>query len=508
MTRDITWKTGQRIVAGFEGFTVPEALKRLIRTCKVGNIILFRRNVESATQLYQLCSELQELVMAETGLPALIAIDQEGGAVSRLPQECASAPCAMAVASTGDVENAYQSGLLTGRTLNALGINFDLAPVMDTNSNPGNPVIGVRSFGDQPETVAHYGCAVIRGLEQSVLSCAKHFPGHGDTEVDSHLGLPVVDKSLDQLEACELVPFRAAAEAGVSAIMTTHILFPQIEKENVPATMSKAIVQGILRQRLGFQGLVISDCMMMQAIARFYGTVQGSLAAINAGVDLVCISHDPALAGEVGAAAMAGADPRMMDECVARIVAVKQALLRRPRLPMSAAVDPRALRAVQQQRAASVCLVGSQELAPLGGRPFFVGCQPFHTSQAADPLGRFTGFAEYLQSQLGGTSLVTPVEPGAEEIAKAVAGATNATSIVLCTYNAHIRREQLALMQALGQTGKPLIVCAMGNPYDLSSLPQGACGLTAFEYSADMLRILRDVLTGAYKPAGTLSVKL
>ncbi|MDD6041482.1 MAG: glycoside hydrolase family 3 N-terminal domain-containing protein, partial [Clostridia bacterium] len=162
MTRDITWKTGQRIVAGFEGFTVPEALKRLIRTCKVGNIILFRRNVESATQLYQLCSELQELVMAETGLPALIAIDQEGGAVSRLPQECASSPCAMAVASTGDVENAYQSGLLTGRTLNALGINFDLAPVMDTNSNPGNPVIGVRSFGDQPETVAHYGCAVIR----------------------------------------------------------------------------------------------------------------------------------------------------------------------------------------------------------------------------------------------------------------------------------------------------------------------------------------------------------
>jgi beta-N-acetylhexosaminidase len=211
MIRDIVWKTGQRFVAGFHGTTIPEDFQELVRKYKVGNVILFKRNVESAQQLKKLCDDLQALIMAETGLPAFITIDQEGGAVTRLPEECAITPCAMALASTGNVENAYQSGVITGRELNAIGVNFDLAPVMDTNSNPRNPVIGVRSFGDQPETVAHYGCAMIRGLEENVISCAKHFPGHGDTDVDSHLGLPVVDKSMEELEQCELIPFKAAA---------------------------------------------------------------------------------------------------------------------------------------------------------------------------------------------------------------------------------------------------------------------------------------------------------
>ena len=508
MIRDIVWKTGQRFVAGFEGTSVPEAFRELVRKHKVGNVILFKRNVESAEQLKQLCDDLQALILQETGLPAFITIDQEGGAVTRLPDDCAITPSAMALASTGNMENAYQSGVITGKELNAIGVNFDLAPVMDTNSNPRNPVIGARSFGDQPETVANYGCAMIRGLEEHVISCAKHFPGHGDTEVDSHLGLPVVDKSLEELEKCELIPFKAAVEAGVSAIMTTHILFPQIEKNNVPATMSKTIMQGVLREKLGFKGLIISDCMMMQAIAQFYGTVPGALAAINAGVDLICICHDPKLTGEACENAAAKAEPEMMDACIQRIVAAKEALLKRERQPLSVTADPDALRSVQEQCAASVCMVGADEVPALGEKPFFAGCHPFHTSQAVDQLSRFTGFTDYMQKALGGTGLITPVLPEAADIEQAVAAAQDASCIVLCTYNAHIRRSQIDLMHALAQTGKPLVVCAMGNPYDLSDLPEGACGLTAFEYTVDMLRILKDVLSGAYKPVGTLSVKL
>lgn len=508
MNRDIVWKTGQRFVAGFHGTTIPEDFQELVRKHKVGNVILFKRNVESVQQLKKLCDDLQELIMQETGLPAFITIDQEGGAVTRIPEECPIVPGTMALASTGNVENAYRSGVITGRELNAIGVNFDLAPVMDTNSNPRNPVIGARSFGDQPETVANYGSAMIRGLEENVISCAKHFPGHGDTEVDSHLGLPVVDKSIEELEACELIPFKAAVEAGVSAIMTTHILFPQIEKNNVPATMSKTIMQEVLRGKLGFKGLIISDCMMMQAIAQFYGTVPGALSAIDAGVDLICICHDPALTGEACANAVLKAEPEMMDACVERIVAAKEALLKRARLPISAATDPADLVSVQEQRAAAVCMVGAEEVPAIGSQPFFAGCFPFHTSQAVDQLSRFTGFTEYMQKELGGTALTTPVQPENEDIANAVAAAKDASGIVLCTYNAHIRRSQVTLMQELARLGKPMVVCAMGNPYDLSDLPEGVCGLTAFEYTVDMLKILKDVLTGAYKPAGTLSVKL
>ncbi|MBR6572015.1 MAG: beta-N-acetylhexosaminidase [Clostridia bacterium] len=508
MERNLVWKAGQRFVAGFHGTEIPEDFKQLVREHKVGNVILFKRNVVDAQQLKKLCDELQELIMAETGLPAFITIDQEGGAVTRLSEDCPNTAGAMALASTGNVENAYQAGLITGRELNAIGVNFDLAPVMDVNSNPNNAVVGVRSFGDQPETVATYGSAWIRGLEQNAISCAKHFPGHGDTDIDTHLDLPTVDLSLEELEKRDLVPFKAAIEAGVSAIMTTHILFPQIEKGGVPATMSKTIMQDVLRGKLGFKGIIISDCMMMQAIANYYGTVPGALAAVNAGVDLICICHDPALTGQACEKIVAEADEAMMDESIARIVAAKEALAKRERLPMSAATDPDALRTAVQQREASVCLVGAEEVPAVGGNPFFVGCYPFHTSQAVDQLSRFTGFTQYMQHELGGTEMTTPVLPEEKDIQQAVEAAKGASSVVLCTYNAHIRRSQLDLMRALAALGKPMIVCAMGAPYDLSDLPEGVCGLTAFEYTVDMLRILRDVMTGAIKPEGTLSVKL
>ena len=274
---------GQRLVAGFPGYEITDALRSVVKEYKVGNIILFAENVRDCAQLRRLCAQLQELIRGETGLPAFITIDQEGGVVSRLGEDAAVVPGAMCVSATGNPHNAWTAGYITGRELAALGVNFDLAPVMDVNSNPQNPVIGVRSYGDTPETVARFGVEMIRGLrEGGVLSCAKHFPGHGDTAVDSHLSLPRVDKSLAELEACELIPFRAAIEAGVPAVMTTHILFPQLEPDGVPATMSRRIITGLLKERLGFQGLVVSDCMMMQAIEKYFGTVNGVVAAARA----------------------------------------------------------------------------------------------------------------------------------------------------------------------------------------------------------------------------------
>ncbi len=211
--------------------------------------------------------------------------------VTRLTDDATNMPGAMAIAATGNPENAYTAGRITAAELQALGIDFDLAPVMDVNSNPQNPVIGVRSYADNPETVARFALRMMQGLlDGGVLCAAKHFPGHGDTSLDSHLSLPTVDKSLAALEAVELVPFKAAISAGIPAIMTSHILFPQLEKDTLPATMSRAIITGLLKESLGFKGLVISDCMEMAAIKQFYGTVEGTIAALVAGVDLVFIS--------------------------------------------------------------------------------------------------------------------------------------------------------------------------------------------------------------------------
>ena len=287
----LTQMLGQKLVFGFHGTSLSPEFKALIRKYKIGNVILFLRNVESADQLRQLCDEIRALILEETGYPPFIIIDQEGGMVSRLPKDAVNVPGAMALAATGNPENARLASEITVRQLKGLGANFNMAPVLDVNSNANNPVIGVRSFGDDPEAVAAFGCASLAPYRGSgVLCCAKHFPGHGDTAVDSHLGLPRMDKTEQELEALELIPFRRAIAQGVPAIMMSHVLFPALEPDGLPCTMSRRMVTGLLKQKLGFRGLILTDCMEMGAIRDYYGTPEGVVASIKAGVDLAEIS--------------------------------------------------------------------------------------------------------------------------------------------------------------------------------------------------------------------------
>lgn len=514
MERDLTWQVGQRLMTGFSGTRVPEDLKRLIREEKVGNIILFEENIVDRAQLRDLCAELQGLVREATGLPALIAIDQEGGVVSRLKGDCAVAPSAMAVAATGDQGNAFLAGRITGRELSALGVNFDLAPVMDVNSNPHNPVIGARSYGDDAQTVSTYGTAMIRGLEEGgVLSCAKHFPGHGDTAVDSHLGLPRVDKTLEELEDCELRPFRAAAEAGVSAMMTTHILFPHLEPGGVPATMSRRIITGVLRERLGYDGLVVSDCMMMGAIQQFYGTVPGCVAALGAGVDMVIVSHSTEIAAQACAAireraAQDGAFAAEMADSLRRILAAKARLARMPAADFACVGSENHRQAMRRIREQAVTLVGDAPLPPLGEKPLFLGCYPFRPTLASSPVDRRVSFPDRMRALLGGESLVTAIDPDEEEIRAAVAAAAGHSCLVLGSYNGHVKRGQLRLMEALAALGIPMVCVALRNPYDLAGLPEGVPGLAVYEYSKESLAVAAEALTGKLTPTGRLSVRL
>lgn len=512
MERDLRWQVGQKIAVGFPGTEVPQALRDLVAEYRIGNIILFEENIRDAAQLRRLCAELRTLIETHTGLPPLISIDQEGGVVARLKGDCALAPSAMGVAATGDPANALRAGEITGRELRALGVNFNLAPVMDVNSNPRNPVIGARSYGARPEDVCAYGTAMVRGLQAGgVRCCAKHFPGHGDTAVDSHLGLPRVDKTLQELEACELIPFRAAVQAGVDAVMTTHILFPRLEPGGVPATMSRRILTGLLRERLGFQGLIVSDCMMMGAIQDYYGTVPGCLAAARAGVDLLFVSHSLDVAAQVARALAEDAKAGRLDAgeltaSVERLVRLREHLP--PAEDLDAVGSPAHREAFRAMRRAGLTRVGTAPLPALGDNPLFLGCNPFRATQASSPVDTKVAFVPWMAQRLGGEALVTPTDPAEADIARAVALARGHSALVLGAYNGHVKRGQLRLLSALASLGLPMACVALRDPYDLAGLPDHVYGLVAYEYNTESLEIVAQALTGDLVPTGRLPVPL
>lgn len=293
--RDAVRRVGQRFAVGFEGLSPSADLKGLLRDFGVATVVLFSRNVEGPEQLTELVRELQALARAfGHGEPLLIAVDQEGGRVARLREPWTIWPPVRAVGLTGDEATAERFGAALAAELTACGIRLDFAPVVDVDTNPANPVIGDRSFGGDPELVARLGAAFIRGLQGGgVAACAKHFPGHGDTTLDSHLELPVIDHVRGRLEEVELRPFRRAIEAGVAAVMTAHLLVRELD-DSRPASLSPALVAGLLRRELGFGGVVVSDDLDMRAVAAGYRPAARALLAARAGCDLLCFCKDHA----------------------------------------------------------------------------------------------------------------------------------------------------------------------------------------------------------------------
>lgn len=287
-------KIGKLMVVGFPGKSMTPEVKELIHTYHVGGIILFSRNIGAPEEVYELTKNLQEEAKnAGYERPLFICLDQENGVVRRLGKGTTLFPGAMALGATGNPDLAHDICYATGEELKALGINWNLAPVLDVNNNPDNPVIGVRSFGESPDQVVEFGRAAMKGMQEAgVITTLKHFPGHGDTNVDSHLDLPTIAHGLDRLEQVELKPFKACIDTGADVVMTAHIHFPAIEPEkNKPATLSKNVLTHLLREKLGFTGVVTTDCMEMDAIADTIGTKQGAVAAFKAGSDFIMVSH-------------------------------------------------------------------------------------------------------------------------------------------------------------------------------------------------------------------------
>ena len=281
--RDVRRQIGQLAIAGFAGLSIPPELRTLAREFDLGGIILFKRNVDSPEQVAEIAREARSLAKE---LPLWVSVDQEGGRVARLKAPFTVWPPMLALGRSGDDALARRFARVLAAELKAVGISLDFTPVLDLYTNPDNPAIGDRSLGERPDDVARLGVAIIETLQaEGIAACGKHFPGHGDTSTDSHHELPLVEHGLDRLDAVEWVPFKAAIQAGVAAIMTAHLLVPAFDEEN-PGTLSPAIVDGLLKQKLGFGGVVMTDDLEMKAISARYTTAQATVRAIAAGVDV------------------------------------------------------------------------------------------------------------------------------------------------------------------------------------------------------------------------------
>ena len=281
-------KIGQMIITGFDGSEYNDDMDRLINEYKVGGVILFARNIEDSSQMIELTRALQE---NNNNIPLFISIDEEGGRVSRLPDDIEKFPAAFDIGLINNDQTAYENGKEIGYTLKRLGINLDYAPVLDIYSNENNTVIGDRAFSKEESIVSTMGIATMEGIEDAdIIPVVKHFPGHGDTEVDSHYGLPIVYKTLEELRNFEFIPFVKAIESGCDVIMVSHIILNEVDSSN-PASLSKIVISDLLRKDLEFDKVVITDDMSMGAITSIMSIEEACIKSIEAGCDILLLGN-------------------------------------------------------------------------------------------------------------------------------------------------------------------------------------------------------------------------
>ena len=482
----------------------------MLKELAPGAIILLGRNVRDPSQLASFAAALQD----GARVPRFISMDQEGGTVVRLARGATVFPGAMATGATGSVALARLEGRVAGAELGALGVNMNLAPVLDVNSNRKNPVIGVRAFGDDPAKVAALGTAYSLGLQESGVSAvAKHFPGHGDSVEDSHRGLPSIPHDLERLRKFELIPFAAASKAGVDAMMTAHLLFPAID--DVPATLSKKILTDLLRGELGYQGMVISDDLEMKAVEATVGVGPCTVRSILAGADQVMIiwhrTNKDAARDALLAAIKSGELPMTrVDEAVRRVLSVKA---RRGILGDAAASGAAAARAsVGNPHHKKVAReIARRAITLVWNRGDALPCSPSAAPRLVVMSSSDDFLAELRGVRSGSVEIHLPNKPDAAARARVSATAlrlvSKADRFVITVANA----EQAALARAVADavgTKVPVVGVALGAPYLLDDAPRIAAHVCSYSSRPDSLRAVSRVLAGLEQAGGVAPVQL
>lgn len=523
---------GQLFMAGFLEPTPTQEIIDLIQRYHVGGVILFSRNIQNAHQVSELTQTLQETARAAGHrFPLLISIDQENGMVQRLGPDATRFPGNMALGAIGSEQITSKVAEYTAEELSELGINMNLAPVADVNNNPANPVVGIRSFGEDPQQVARLIAAAVRGYRadgrgmrwNGVIPTLKHFPGHGDITTDPHLTLPVIPHPRERMDQIELVPFKSGIQAGAECIMTAHVALPAITGDNMPATISPAVIRGLLREELGYQGVVMTDCLEMQAISDGVGVGPGAVLALKAGVDLVLISHryDRQRAGldAVLAAVKAGEISEAdISQAAERVLWLKQQHLSwdTPNQAGLTTVGSDAHRQLSDHAyELSTTLVRNKEgLIPLRVQPearlLVISQQQNEPFSQAEDNDYPDGFlAETIRQRHSNVDEFTlPAQPAENDYQKALQAAGASDVTILLTTDAYTNDAQRILTQRLAQSGRPVIDIAVHNPYDLLACPQLRTYLVTYEYTRPALTAAVRVLFGDIEPKGHLPVSL
>jgi beta-N-acetylhexosaminidase len=515
---------GQKLMLAFIGKDfLPEEVLKAIRHYHPAGFSLFRAfNIEQPAQVRQLTDSLQQVAREENLPPFLIAADQEGGQLMAIGKGTTPLPGNLALGATASRELAYQAGLLLGRELAAMGINVNFAPICDVNINPENPVIGTRSFGEDPESVARLAAAMTAGIQAGgVAATAKHFPGHGDTTSDSHYGIPSVPHTLERLWQVEFPPFQAAIQEGVKIIMTAHLGLSAISgQEGIPSTLSPEVLKGLLRGELAYEGVIITDAMDMKAIKQGEGLGEDAVKAVAAGCDLLLLTTDPRDHRHVYNSLLKAYQSGLLErqEIInsdRRITALKEWLALQPVPPDLSVVGCAHHQAVAAEIAsASITLVRDQagilplrlqerqRLAVIMPQP--IDLTPADTSSYVKPVlaNALRDFYPHVDE------FIVPHSPDEQEISAIVERVREYPAVVLGTINAYTLPRQASLVKAILDLGIPTIVVALRMPYDLQSFPHAPTYLCTYSLLEPSMLALAQVIAGKIHPRGKLPVSI
>jgi len=513
---------GQLFVVGFPEKEINPELKELIHDYHIGGVILFAHNIGRPEEVLHLTKSLQrEAKEAGYKYPLLIGIDEENGTVKRLKEGAVEYPGAMALAATQDADYAYQIAKATADDLKQLGINWNYAPVLDVNNNPENPVIGVRSFGEIPGVVSEYGIAFMKGLQDNgVAPAIKHFPGHGDTHVDSHLALPKIEHDVERLREIELVPFKAAIAEGADSIMTAHIVFPALEPEaGRPATLSKNILTGLLREELGFEGVVVTDALEMEAIADTIGIPTGALEALKAGADQLLVAHYPeeqmaSINKIIKAVKNEEISEKRIRESLKRIERFKEKYATWSDIDLDNKTAPSALNSAEKQEIAmetyknSVTVLKEGELLTEDDTVLVLQPKDELRTIAEDTTENDYTLAQTVKKYIEHTEVEMVTNDLSIEQKEAIQQkAEKADRIILGTMVAQANQDIVKLGQELGETHL-VDVISMKSPYVGQNIESANFWINTYEPSHTPIELALQTLLGRVKPTGVSPVSL
>ena len=510
-------KIGQLLLIGIKGYILSEEMKSMIKEYKFGNFILFAYNIKDLNQLENLTRDIHNEVIKSLGIIPFIAIDQEGGIILRIKDKHTYYPGSMTLAST-NISNAEKIGHMMGRDLLSLGINMNLAPVLDVNNNPKNPIIGIRSYSDNPETVSKFGNSLIKGMqEEGIIATCKHFPGHGDVEMDSHLGLPKLNFDISRMDKIELKPFKDAINNGVKNIMTAHIIFKEIDNEN-PATLSENILKGILRNKLKYNGIITSDCMEMKAISEGITTSIGAMKGLKAGIDLVCISHSKdKQINSINEIKKAIDDNYInieeIDEKVQRILKIKRQLYEvmnqkffNNKENLNIFNDDNNCKIIQNILDSSLTYVDGKKLE-LKGKILLYSCKPYIANIKEDSTkGDEENIIYLINKEI--PSIYTIEYKKNEYSEELINKSKDYDTVIFVSFNAFSNPLQVKMINELNKICQNFFVISIRNPYDYLKIEKNVNFYTMYECTPNSIRTLVKFLKGEIEAIGKLPINL